>query len=359
MESSEDFAARMNSILVKGFTCMSVSIGYELGLFDLLAELKEPKTSQEIADAGNMKERYVREWLGAMVTAKIVDLDSTGEKYFLQASKVPFLTKGGSSNDTIGLCIALPALGGSVYKQIKECFKQDGPRGVGYQDYEDCCKVMLPEAKNFLTNDLIPTVIPSYPDLKAKLEQGIVAVDIGCGLGISTVELARGFPKSTFYGVDFLAESLKTGREKAESLGLTNVQFMDYDAVKLPEEWTGKFDFAFMHDSLHDQAYPDKVLREVHRILVPGGVYWVKEPIGYTKIKDNVEKLDGLGLEYIYSFSLMHCMPVSLYYEGGLGLGAAWGQEKAVEMLKEAGFEVLEMTFHKEWGAQHFYCKKR
>ncbi|KAJ8029387.1 Sterol 24-C-methyltransferase [Holothuria leucospilota] len=356
MESTEDFADRMNSMLIQGFTCMSVSIGYELGLFDLLAEMKEPKTSQEIADAGNMKERYVREWLGAMVTAKIIELDSTGDKYFLSTSKAPFLTKGGSVNDAVSICIALPSLGGGVYKKIKECFERDGPRGVSYQDYEDCCKVVSEESRCFLERHLISTVIPSYPDLKEKLEEGINVVDIGCGQGVSTVELAKAFPKSTFYGVDFQDDSLKIGREKAESLGLTNAQFVSYDAAKLPKDWTGKFDFAFMHDALHDQAYPDKVLGEVFRVLAPGGLYWLKEPIGYTKVKDNLEKLDGLGVEYIYSYSLLHCMPVSLYFEGGWGLGGVWGQERAAEMLKKAGFEILKMSFHKEWLAQHFYC---
>ena len=38
----------------------------------------------------------------------------------------------------------------------------------------------------------------------------------------------------------------------------------------------------------------------------------------------------------------MHCMTVSLA-QGGMGLGAMWGEEKALEMLREAGFGRVEV----------------
>lgn len=40
---------------------------------------------------------------------------------------------------------------------------------------------------------------------------------------------------------------------------------------------------------------------------------------------------------FVYTVSCMHCMSVSLSQDG-MGLGAAWGQEKAQEMLAAAGF---------------------
>jgi hypothetical protein len=45
---------------------------------------------------------------------------------------------------------------------------------------------------------------------------------------------------------------------------------------------------------------------------------------------------------FIYTISTMHCMSVSLAH-GGPGLGAAWGKEKALEMLRDAGFQAVEV----------------
>lgn len=58
-ETSEEFQARVGSIIGKSFTSFGLYLGHEIGLFDILADMKEEaKTSQEIADAGNFKERY-------------------------------------------------------------------------------------------------------------------------------------------------------------------------------------------------------------------------------------------------------------------------------------------------------------
>jgi hypothetical protein len=47
-----------------------ISLGHRTGLFDLLSALP-PSSSLEIARAAGLHERYVREWLGAMVTGRV------------------------------------------------------------------------------------------------------------------------------------------------------------------------------------------------------------------------------------------------------------------------------------------------
>jgi len=63
------FAERMLGDLQGAAVTLMVSVGHRTGLFDAMAEL-EPSTSQQIADAVGLNERYVREWLGAMVVAR-------------------------------------------------------------------------------------------------------------------------------------------------------------------------------------------------------------------------------------------------------------------------------------------------
>ena len=64
---AEAFAERILGMMNGSALALMTSIGHRTELFDTLAELP-PSTSQQIADAAGLNERYVREWLGAMVT---------------------------------------------------------------------------------------------------------------------------------------------------------------------------------------------------------------------------------------------------------------------------------------------------
>ena len=50
----------------------------------------------------------------------------------------------------------------------------------------------------------------------------------------------------------------------------------------------------------------------------------------------------SLAPPFMYGFSLLHCMTVSLAQDGA-GLGAAWGEQTAVRMLHEAGFRRVDV----------------
>ena len=65
----EAFGAKMTAILNGASAALMLSVGHQLGLFDTMATLP-PSTSQEIANAAGLDERYVREWLGAMTTGR-------------------------------------------------------------------------------------------------------------------------------------------------------------------------------------------------------------------------------------------------------------------------------------------------
>ena len=75
-ENAADFAARLLTVLNDGALCLMISVGHRTGLLDTMRELP-PSTSAEIARQSGLNERYVREWLGAMVTAGIVAVTSS------------------------------------------------------------------------------------------------------------------------------------------------------------------------------------------------------------------------------------------------------------------------------------------
>jgi hypothetical protein len=85
MGEQEEFAGRTLNVLNDGMICLLVSVGYKTGLFDVMAGMA-PATSKEIAKAARLNERYVREWLGGMVTGRIVEYDSSSGKYRLPSA---------------------------------------------------------------------------------------------------------------------------------------------------------------------------------------------------------------------------------------------------------------------------------
>ena len=95
---AEAFAGRMVGILNESFTAMMLSIGHQTGLFDVMSGLA-PSTSDEIARAAGLNERYVREWLGALVAARIVEYEPAARRYRLPAEHAAFLTKAARTNN--------------------------------------------------------------------------------------------------------------------------------------------------------------------------------------------------------------------------------------------------------------------
>src|SRR5919107_1041264 len=92
---AEAFAERLLDALNDGAIALMTSIGHRTGLFDAMAGLP-PSTSEEIASAAKLNERYVREWLDAMVVGRVVEYDPENETYHLPQEHAAFLTRAAS-----------------------------------------------------------------------------------------------------------------------------------------------------------------------------------------------------------------------------------------------------------------------
>ena len=104
-------------------------------------------------------------------------------------------------------------------------------------------------------------------------------------------------------------------------------------------EATREYDLVTAFDTIHDQAKPRQVLRSVERALRDDGMFLMVDIAASSDVADNV---DHPLRPTAYFFSVMHCMTVSLAV-GGEGLGTAWGEQKAVELLREAGFSHIDI----------------
>jgi SAM-dependent methyltransferase len=146
--------------------------------------------------------------------------------------------------------------------------------------------------------------------------------------------MAEAFPRSRFTGFDLSGTGLAAAVAEAERNGLANVRFEKRDAARLGE--TARFDFITTFDSVHDQAH--LALAGIARALRPGGVYLCVDVAASSTLADNLDHPFG---PFMYTGSCMHCMTVSLA-DGGMGLGNMWGEQKAREMLTDAGFTTIE-----------------
>jgi 2-polyprenyl-3-methyl-5-hydroxy-6-metoxy-1,4-benzoquinol methylase len=276
----------------------------------------------------------VREWLGAMVTGRIVTYNPADKTYALPAEHAAFLSRSAGSDNIAPFAQYIPLLA-SVEEPIIDCFHKGG--GVPYSAFTRFHEVMAEDSGQTIVSALEEHVLPLIPGLGADLEQGIEVLDVGCGCGRAINKMAQLFPKSRFTGYDFSEQAIATATLEAQQRGLTNIQFQVKDAATLDE--CDRYDLITTFDAVHDQARPDIVLRNIHRALRPTGIYFMQDIHASTEVSGN---LDHPAAPLLYTISCLHCMTVSLA-AGGMGLGAMWGQETALRMLRDAGFTTVEV----------------
>lgn len=330
----EAFGEKFVDVLNHGALALATSIGHRTGLFDAMAELP-PSTSEAIAEAAGLNERYVREWLGAMVTGGFVDYEPTGKRYYLPREHAACLTRAATPNN-LAVFAQYIALLGTVEDKIVKCFRHGG--GVPYADFPRFPEVMAEESAQTVVAALIDGILPLAPGLVKALEGGIDVLDVGCGAGRALNLLARSYPSSRFTGYDFTEAAIAMGRAEAEKDALPNVRFDIKDVTSLGE--SARYDLITAFDAIHDQANPAAVLRGIATALRPQGTFLMQDIAGSSHLDKN---LDHPIAPLLYTISCMHCMTVSLA-QNGEGLGTMWGKEKALEMLRDAGFGQVEVT---------------
>lgn len=330
---AEAFAGRMIGVLNEGAVALMTSIGHRTGLFDAMSELP-PSTSEQVATAANLNERYVLEWLGAMVVGGVVEHEPRNGTYYLPAEHAAWLTRAATPDNIAATAQFIPLLA-SVEDQIVECFREGG--GVPYSAYPRFHEVMAEDSGQTVLPALTEHILPLADGLPQRLEAGIDVLDIGCGSGRALNLMARAFPESRFTGYDFSEEGISRARAEADDSGTNNIRFEVKDAATLDE--SDRYDLITTFDAVHDQADPAAVLSGIRRALHPDGVYLMQDIAGSSHLQDNMEHPLG---PLLYTISTMHCMTVSLAQDGE-GLGAMWGEEKAREMLGEAGFTSVEV----------------
>ena len=329
----EQFAERLFTTYTESVVTLMIDLAHRTGLLETLGA--GAGTSSELAERASLTERYVRECLAALVTARIVDYDPSARRYALPAEHAVCLTGPGSLNlapmSQITTLLAMHVPG------VARAFREDG--GVPYDAFRpEFTQVMDGLSRGLLDGQLLDGILPLTGDLPDRLTAGVRVADVGCGTGHAVNLMARAYPRSTFVGYDIGDDAIAAARAEATDWRLTNAHFEVLDVTRLPAE--PPFAAVFAFDAIHDQVDPAGVLERVRAALAPDGVFVMMDIKGASAVEDNV---GNPFAPWFYGISTLHCMTVSLAH-GGAGLGTMWGEQLALRMLADAGFG--EATLH-------------
>jgi 2-polyprenyl-3-methyl-5-hydroxy-6-metoxy-1,4-benzoquinol methylase len=265
-----------------------------------------------------------------MVTGGVIEYDAAAHTYRLPPEHAAFLTRAAVSSN-LAVATQFVAVLGSAEDELVKAFAHG--RGVPYTAYHRFHEVMAEQSAQTVVAALHDHILPLVPGLKEQLTAGIDVLDVGCGSGLAMIALARAFPASRFAGYDLSPDAVRGARSEAARHGLRNVRFEDRDLTNLNE--IDAYDLVTAFDAIHDQARPDDVLVNVRAALRPTGRFLMQDISGSSHLASDMKHPLA---PFLYGISCMHCMSVSLAY-GGKGLGAMWGKERALSMLRDAGFK--------------------
>ncbi len=181
-------------------------------------------------------------------------------------------------------------------------------------------------------NLLVQQWIPAMPDLEAKLANGALVADVGCGRGRASIKLAQTYPASRFVGYDAFGPTIARATANAEHAGVADrVRFQELDASKgIPD----RYDVITTFDVVHDAVDPRGLLRAIREALRPDGIYVCLDINSSHRLEENAGPLGS----FFYGVSNLYCMTTSLA-NGGAGLGTVGFHERKVrELCTEAGF---------------------
>ncbi|MBL9031964.1 MAG: class I SAM-dependent methyltransferase [Phycisphaerae bacterium] len=332
-----DFLGKAVSDMGAALSACLVMIGDRLGLYKAMAGAG-PMTSAELAAKAGCAERYVREWLLNQAAGGYVRYHPESGRYSLPDEQAFCLA---DESSPVFLC------GG--FDVIQSCHR-DEPKverafrtgeGIPWGDHDTC---LFCGTERFFGGTYrgspVGEWIPALAGVKERLLAGGHVADVGCGHAISTILMARAFPRSTFVGFDAHGPSIECARKKAAAEGLKNVTFEVADATSFPApKGAGGYDLVACFDCLHDMADPVGCARQVRSRLAPGGAWMVVEPIASDKTEEN---LNPVGRTYSAA-STMICVGASLAGKGP-ALGAQAGPKRLSDTIRAGGFASVRVA---------------
>jgi ubiquinone/menaquinone biosynthesis C-methylase UbiE len=179
----------------------------------------------------------------------------------------------------------------------------------------------------------VATWLAALGEVHARLaERGGRVLDIGCGLGWSSVSIAEALPQVTVLGVDLDDASIAAARSIAGRVGVDDrVRFEATDAAELAG---AGFDLATMFEMLHDLARPVEALRAAREAVGDDGVVLVADELVGEAFTGEPNPAEARH----YGWSLLHCLPASMTEPGSAATGTVIRPGTVRAYAERAGF---------------------
>jgi ubiquinone/menaquinone biosynthesis C-methylase UbiE len=324
----QQFLGRFVTDLGATVAAGNVVIGHRLGLYQALAA--GPARAEELAARTQTNPRYIAEWLCGQAAGGYVEYDPVASTYSMTEEQAFALANPDGAVYVPGaFVLALGAL--KAERRITDAFRTGA--GMGWHEHDEdvflgCEQFFRP---GYIAN-LVPSWIPALDGVEDKLRAGAKVADIGCGLGASTILLAREYPNSAITGSDYHDRSIEIARKRAGDAGVADrVSF----EVASADGFSGTgYDLAATFDCLHDMGNPRAAARHIRQALAPDGTWLIVEPYAGDTITDN---LNPIGRMY-YNGSTLLCVPNAMAQAGGYTLGAQAGEAAIRQIVTDAGF---------------------
>ncbi|MBK9214098.1 MAG: class I SAM-dependent methyltransferase [Chloracidobacterium sp.] len=308
----------------------SIIIGEKLGLYRAMGTPNERVTPAELASRTGTNERYIREWLNANAASGYVCYDPENDAYYMTDEQAFIMTSDASPVYAPGAFVLAAAALKAVPKMV-ERFKTGEGLGWHEHDADLFCGTELFFRPGYNAH-LVSSWIPALDGVEEKLKSGAKVADVGCGLGASTIIMAKAYPNSEFIGFDYHDRSIEQARERADAAGVGDrVRF----EVAASKDFPGTdYDLVTFFDCLHDMGDPVGAAEHVKGALKDDGTWMIVEPFANDRHEDNH---NPVGRVY-YSASTIICTPASRSQEVGLGLGAQAGESRLRDVALNGGF---------------------
>jgi SAM-dependent methyltransferase len=342
LDAREALAERLVDATTHALETLSVYLGLELGLYQALADFGAA-TEAEVAAAAGVAARYAREWLEQQAAAGYLvcdDPEHTAEerRYRLPGGHAEVLLDADSPYHAAPLAVTFAGVAG-VLPQLLEAYRTGG--GVPYPAYgQQMRRGIAALNRPMFLHELASTWLPAVPEVDRRLRANPPArvLDLGCGLGASSVALARAYPRAQVLGVDLDQASVAEARAQAAEAGVADrATFVVGDAAQVAAE--EPFDLVTIFEALHDVGDPVGTLGTARALLAADGNVLVAD----ERVADAFSAPGDPVERFMYGWSVLHCLPATLAEHPVEATGTVLRAPTVARWAAAAGFTGFEV----------------
>jgi SAM-dependent methyltransferase len=335
----DELVERLFGATIGTLELFGVYLGDRLGLYATLADAGA-LDPDELARRAGIAPRYAREWLEQQAVAGILDVepgDDGMRRYRLPPEHAPVLIEPESEFYLAPFASLVRGIGG-VLPEVVDAYRSGG--GVSFAEYGPDLRGGQAAINRPAFTHEMASWIAAMPDVEARLrgEPAARVADVGCGVGWSTLALARAFPTAQVDGIDLDEASIADARRNAAGSGMADaVTFEVRDAADPATR--GAYDLACIFEALHDTPRPTEVLAALRDMLRDDGSLLVADERvadAFTAPGDEIERM-------MYGWSISHCLPAAMVDQPAEPTGTVLRGPTLRELAGRAGFGSVEV----------------